>query len=198
MGQYYNILTNQNNEYKVYDRSIKRENEEPEYMLAKIMEHSWLYNDTMQSFSNVIYQNPTKVAWVGDYADECDEDDLHNENLSLETALNLHEIAWNSEEDYLNYSDFDTENMLLVNWDKKQYVKMQEYIDNNTCDGWCIHPSSLLTAIGNGFGGGDYRGINLEDVGIWAYDTISFENLTDKNKFIENGFDKLFLEFNEQ
>ena len=30
MGQYYNILTNKNNEYKVYDRSIKRENEELE------------------------------------------------------------------------------------------------------------------------------------------------------------------------
>ena len=73
MGQYYNILTNKNNEYKVYDRSIKKaENEEPEYMLAKIMEHSWLYNETMTSFSNTIFENPTKVAWVGDYADECE------------------------------------------------------------------------------------------------------------------------------
>ena len=166
-------------------------------MLAKIMEHSWLYNDTMQSFSNVIYQNPIKVAWVGDYADECEEEDLNNKNLSLEIALQLHKIAWDSDGDSLKYAEFNTKNMILVNWDKKQYVKMEEYINNNMVNGWCIHPLSLLMAIGNGFGGGDYRGINLDMVGIWAFDTISFENLTDENEFIENGFNKLFLEFKE-
>ena len=198
MGQYYNILTNKNNEYKLYDRSIKKaENEEPEYMLAKIMEHSWLYNETMTSFSNTIFENPTKDAWVGDYADESEPEDLHNDSLSLEKALELHEIAWRTEEHYLDYEDFETEKMLLINWDKKQYVKMQEYVENNTYNDWCIHPLSLLTAIGNGFGGGDYRGINLEKVGMWAYDTISFEKQEKEQEFIDNGFSKLFLEFKE-
>ena len=144
MGQYYNILTYKNRKYTIYDRSTKKENEEPEYMFAKIMEHSWIHNYTMDSFSNTIFENPTKVAWVGDYADECENEDIHNEKLSLEKVLELHQIAWKSKENYLDYNDFETEKMLLVNWDKKQYVNMQEYIENNTYDGWCIHPLSLL------------------------------------------------------
>ena len=197
MGQYYNILTYKNRKYTIYDRSTKKENEEPEYMFAKIMEHSWIHNYTMDSFSNTIFENPTKVAWVGDYADKCENEDIHNEKLSLEKVLELHQIAWKSKEHYLDYNDFETEKMLLINWDKKQYLNMQEYIEKNTYEGWCIHPLSLLTAIGNGFGGGDYRGINQDKVGIWAFDKISFEKQEKEQEFIDNNFNKLFLEFNE-
>ena len=34
--------------------------------------------------------------------------------------------------------------------------------------GWQIHPLPLLTAEGNGRGGGDYHGTNMEMVGAWA------------------------------
>ncbi len=199
MGQYYNILTYKNRKYTVYDRSLKNSETDTksEYVCAKIMEHSWIYNETMESFSNIIFENPIKVAWVGDYADECENEDIHNEKLGLEKIKLLHKIAWNRKSISLIRTQFDTEKMLLINWDKKQYVNMQEYIENNTYEGWCIHPLSLLTAIGNGFGGGDYRGINLDKVGIWAYDTISFEKQEKEQEFIDNNFNKLFLEFNE-
>ena len=135
MGQYYNILTYKNRKYTIYDRSTKKENEEPEYMFAKIMEHSWIHNYTMDSFSNTIFENPIKVAWVGDYADECENEDIHNENLGLEKIKLLHKIAWNRKAISLIRTQFDTEKMLLINWDKKQYVNMQEYIENNTYEG---------------------------------------------------------------
>ena len=51
---------------------------------------------------------------------------------------------------------------------------------NSDGDKWCMHPLSLLTAIGNGYGGGDYRSPTLastfELVGYWAWDEI---NITD-------------------
>ena len=39
-----------------------------------------------------------------------------------------------------------------------------------------LHPLSLLTAEGNGRGGGDYNGPNMDMVGTWARDVISMEN----------------------
>ena len=64
----------------------------------------------------------------------------------------------------------------LVNHDKNQFVDLKKYKEKSTVDGWCIFPISLLTALGNGRGGGDYH---KDDplVGSWAFDTIS---LTDQ------------------
>ena len=42
-------------------------------------------------------------------------------------------------------------------------------------DNWCIHPLPLLTAIGNGLGGGGYREDDAWQVGMWANDVISIE-----------------------
>jgi hypothetical protein len=39
-----------------------------------------------------------------------------------------------------------------------------------------LHPLPLLTAEGNGRGGGDYDGPNMDMVGTWARDVISMEN----------------------
>lgn len=36
-----------------------------------------------------------------------------------------------------------------------------------------LHPLPLLTAIGNGQGGGDYYGINQSVVGKWFWDELS-------------------------
>lgn len=204
MGQYYNILTYncKSRKYKIFDRSLKEteEQEESEYMMAKLMEHSWLRNETMQSFSNLIFEQPTKIAWVGDYADGSKQEDLTNPNLSIEKVKQLYKITYMDErkEYSLLKQDFEIEKMLLVSWDKKQYVKMSDYIEQNTNnDGWCIHPLPLLTALGNGFGGGDYSGINKEDVGYWAFDKISFEAEEKEQDFIDKNFIKMDFEFKE-
>ena len=38
-----------------------------------------------------------------------------------------------------------------------------------------INPLPLLTALGNGRGGGDYSGTDEDKVGIWARDVLSVE-----------------------
>jgi hypothetical protein len=54
----------------------------------------------------------------------------------------------------------------IVNHTKKQYTDK---------DAEHFHPLPLLTAEGNGRGGGDYRGLNEDKIGIWARDVISIE-----------------------
>ena len=71
---------------------------------------------------------------------------------------------------------------------KKEYVKIPEYNENE----WTIHPLPLLCADGNGRGGGDYNGTNMNKVGIWAYDKIGISN------DIPNDFNELVVNFEEQ
>ena len=199
MGQYYNILTMKDNEYKVYNRSYYNSQNEPEYMLAKLTEHSWIGNSTMESFSNIILKNPQHIAWVGDYADQYEQEDITNNKLTLRKIKSLHKKAWRCKKEIvMEYRPLNTKYMLLVNWTKNQYVSMYDYIEKNTTkDGWCLHPLSLLTAIGNGLGGGDYHGINENMIGIWAFDEISFESSDIESRLERNKFEKIELEFKE-
>ena len=56
---------------------------------------------------------------------------------------------------------------------------------------WDISPLPLLTALGNGRGGGDYRGTNMDKIGIWVGDVLSVEFE------IPDGFEELKVEFKE-
>lgn len=117
----------------------------------------------------------------------------------------LCKLAWNDElkENILPFKPLLVKFLLLVNWDKKQYIDMYDYIEKSTVkegylQGMCLHPLSLLTALGNGFGGGDYHGTNEELVGSWCLDTISFESYDIKNKLIKKGFKALDVIFKEK
>ena len=59
-------------------------------------------------------------------------------------------------------------------------------------DGWMIHPLSLLTASGNGRGGGDYRGHNKHLVGLWAGDVISSDSK------VPQGYEEITPDFREE
>jgi len=203
MGQYYNILTKRDNKYTLYSRSYRLTNGSTEYQCAKLTEHSWINNTTMSCVSNLILRKPTKVAWVGDYSDQYEEDEIVN-NLDHNQMIELHNLAWNDEvrEKILPFRPLLVKYLVLVNWDKKQYVDMYEYIEKSTTKegcfaGWCLHPLSLLTALGNGFGGGDYHGINEDLVGNWCFDTLSFESYDIKEKLDNEGYVKLDIEFKE-
>ena len=203
MGQYYNILTKRDDKCTLYSRSYRLTNGSTEYQFAKLTEHSWINNTTMSCFSNLILRKPTKVAWVGDYSDQYEEDEALN-NLDHNQMKELHDLAWNDQvrEKILPFRPLLVKYLLLVNWDKKQYVDMYEYIEKSTVKegcfaGWCLHPLSLLTALGNGFGGGDYHGINEDLVGNWCFDTLSFESYDIKEKLDNEGYVKLDIEFRE-
>ena len=118
-----------------------------EYTSAKITEHSWMGDLLMYSISEMIY----KRIW-----------NVNGEGISFK-------------------NEFDYSNKYLVNHDKKQYINLNRYIkeseiDHGECGVWCLHPLSLMTALGNGKGGGDYYGINDGCIGEWAMNLISIED----------------------
>lgn len=149
---------------------------------AKLMEHSYVGNDYVGAFCQLIgdenkdsyFGNP--VAWVGDYADKKEGVDIYS--LAHEAGKEQKHI------DVSNLIDYK----YIVNFTKKQYVEVPDF-DENT---WTIHPLPLLIADGNGCGGGDYCGDNEDMVGTWAYDCIGMTN------HIPEGFEKLDVEFKEE
>ena len=116
MGQYYNIITMKNDKYTVYDRSYYNRQGQSEYMMAKLTEHSWIGNTTMDCVSSIILRNPHHIAWVGDYADDTENEEITNSNLSIEKIKFLHNEAWKEcNETILEYLPLNTKYMLLVN-----------------------------------------------------------------------------------
>lgn len=81
--------------------------------------------------------------------------------------------------------DFSLKGKYLVNHDTKEYISLdryykdckytgKDYSGNEFTD--CVSPLSILTAVGNGEGGGDYRGSSMYAVGRWAWNLISVED----------------------
>lgn len=119
--------------------------------------------------------------------------------LSFEKIQELYKLAWRNEdqeEELLEEPEEEFriwEEMYFLNHSKKEYIDLKEYIEKSTTkDGWCISPF-IITALGNGMGGGDYRlyrskknpDINepphMDDIGYWAYDLLSIEEEIPKN-----------------
>lgn len=172
MGQYYRPILG--DKYglncRVFDRSV-----DGEYTFAKLMEHSWWLNSFVNAFSELIYSNPGRICWVGDYADELDDFDFPN--CSAFYVPYYGEIWGDSVSAIgVSSSDFTLDGKFLLNQDTKQFIDLEEY--KTACTdkhGWCIHPLPLLTAVGNDRGSGDFHAGNtgFEFVGSWAWQLIS-------------------------
>jgi hypothetical protein len=128
---------------------------------SKLMEHSWMKNDFVKSFENLIYKNPMPVTWCGDYADAVDGSEEGDSFYSLcEDKTNLTPTTELGEH----------KSRYIINHDTKEYVDKTTVPTDK--EGWQIHPLPLLTAEGNGRGGGDFRG-ESELVGLWSRNIIS-------------------------
>lgn len=157
----------------------------------KLMEHSYFFNKYVNSVCKKLVNNPHYVAWVGDYAEEEDYKDKENADTLREmvnyrqnyegTQLLCKSAPWS----YMGH--------LLVNHSKKQFIDLDDYYRNSVLhygeerkEEYVIHPLPLLTAVGNGKGGGDYYGdrvINKEDVGLWAGDLIEIVKYNEDYKW---------------
>ena len=110
----------------------------------KLMEHSYIGNDFVSTFEyglcpEGIYHK-SRVVWAGDYADN-EPNESHN----------LYQLC--TEYNQINpEKQATTKYGFLVNHTKKMFV------DKSKLTAQKIHPLPLLTAEGNGRGGGDYRG----------------------------------------
>ncbi len=189
MGQYYMALVSRGDEKRVLD-GVKGEG----FVGSKLMEHSWIGNHFVDSVLCSLYKNPARVIWMGDYADDDSKINI------IKDGMNLYNAVWKNRDASIStdidYNGMYYKSMYLVNHDKKEYLNIEEYIKECTTDvDWCVHFLPLLTAVGNGQGGGDYWGCNEENVGYWANDTIElvdeipadYKKLDiDKYGFVEN------------
>jgi len=194
MGQYYAIAFKDANGIHTNDRKVEGDG----YCMAKLMEHSYFGVYIVDSVAKQLEDTDTRLAWVGDYANEIEKQDDGTEVGEVEKATNFdisHKDVWADNPKnpmVFNRVEFDYGGKYLVNHDKKVYISFDNYLkDKNPKEDWVINPIPLLTVIGNGRGGGDYEGTNMEYVGSWIWDLLSIE------KEIPEGYEELPLTFKE-
>jgi hypothetical protein len=126
---------------------------------AKLMEHSYVGNSFMEAVECLLMPNApffkSRLVWAGDYADP-DSD-----------GENLYHMAFENNELFSLKQPQSSLPLYVINHTKQVYFAKE--LDK-------IHPLSILTAEGNGRGGGDYHGPNEELSGTWARDVISVEH----------------------
>jgi hypothetical protein len=129
---------------------------------AKLMEHSYVGNHYVMKYENALankyYGHP--FVWIGDYADNVNNTNVHNIASSF---ADEHKCKKSNNKNTYKY---------IINLDKKQFIR----IPKKNKGEFIIHPLPLLCADGNGRGGGDYDGTNMELIGIWAYDRIGISD----------------------
>lgn len=161
----------------------------------KLMEHSYIGNNFVNAVLTQLWKHPMKVAWIGDYSDGVGGDP-YEAKLPREEFMKFYDIAWGKDEqDYRIHPKARAvvgmkSRAFLVNHTRKCYIDLAEYIRQNKWteagswnngkynpfDTWdmCINPLPLLTACGNGRGGGDYHECypDYDKVGTWAFELI--------------------------
>lgn len=149
MGQYYiPCILNEKNEVIIsilshdYDEGIK------------LMEHSYQGTKTVLALESFL-DEPARVVWAGDYADENFYEQSHERNTNVVVTFEGEGVQ---------------ARRYVINHSKGEYVDRTLQEEDNY--GSIMDPLPLLTAMGNGRGGGDYRGDSAM-IGIWAKDLIS-------------------------
>lgn len=165
MGQYYNAVIKTNGIKEVFYHQV-----DGEYMMAKLMEHSYWTNPFVLAVASKLWRTKGKLAWVGDYA----EADDFNWN---EEFADSHKdgIVKND----LSYNGFRLEGKYFINHSKKMIIDLNKYKELLKDVNMIISPIPLLTAVGNDKGGGDFHnGTGYDLIGTWAWDVVE---ITDQN-----------------
>ena len=164
MGQYYLVVILAEKSGKEYIRTYLDPSMYNNGM--KLVEHSYNSNNFMKVIENLIGPNGmfyrSRLVWAGDYAD-----------VEPNSDANLHNMCEGKEP--LIAPSASVSYTYIVNHTKKVYIEKKGD----------FHPLSLLTAEGNGRGGGDYHGPNMDMVGAWARDVISMETDAPDYRLIE-------------
>ena len=200
MGQYYEIIN-----------ITKKERIKEENYCWKLMEFSYVGNvkvDQLWVALSDEWKNNT-VLVCGDYYSSEDDADCNPcaaemERLAGVEQGNLCDFAGES----YNECNFDTAKVpnYAVNPNTKQYVNRNHARLEDWCTegsekkavtyGYFIDPLSLLLAAGNGQGGGDYRGNNIDLVGSWVKDSQAVYTVYQKSE-IPAGYTELIPDFFE-
>ena len=175
MGQCYRQALRQDGQTRLFScQYAKKDNNSwnnyQNYNGLKLMEHSWLKNPFLMAMTKQLYNHKGKLVWCGDYADEPDD----FKDISWTSYDEIYKCNDDRVEILPNDGDFDYTHKYLLNMTKKVYVDFDLYISKCDNNGWIVHPLSLLTAVGNGRGGGDYYNEYPDAylVGSWAGDEL--------------------------
>ena len=155
----------------------------------KLMEHSWIGNDFVGAVMALMAKGgdwyKKRIVWAGDYFGDEGEEPYY---ANAEDYLKLAPATIMTKDKQRTAK--------LVNHTKKLYVRYDEIPggDGDWKD-WFINPLPLLTACGNGRGGGDYRSPAYSwAVGQWAGDVLSIEFAVPKSQW----YKKLIVGFQEE
>lgn len=185
MGQYYEAIIKRRNSVKKYSPWDYDNG-------YKLMEHSYQENEFVNAVVNELIGNPSRLAWVGDYADPEDYEGTEREELAVE-FIELRRV-------YDKYTKDGNSSycglIYFINHTKKEYFVLSETEIEPDENGMKIHPLPLLTAMGNGYGGGDYYGHCQELVGSWATDLIEVNYILEKANNYRDISDKIAFEEN--
>lgn len=135
---------------------------------AKLMEHSYIGNSFVGAVMYLLANdhNSYRFAWVGDYADGYK---VNGTTVDLYSCAELTEKETYNLYFKGNYECCNKEYKYLYNYTTHEYIKLPKWKSNI----WKIHPLPILCAVGNGRGGGDYRGkLHEKEVGVWAFHHI--------------------------
>jgi len=141
---------------------------------SKLMEHSYVGNKFVMNVTYKMINSPKRLVWAGDYGDEIVGED------------NFYDLTNNAEKSEPFEIDMMKHvldaNTIYINHDKKEWFDLKKQTIP-AMRGWSgiVHPLPILTADGNGRGGGDYGGANMELVGTWKGDLIEISDTIPDN-----------------
>jgi hypothetical protein len=168
MGQYYMPVIKRGNKLRrVYSHDFDNG--------LKLTEHSYINNDFINVVANDLVDDPAQLYWCGDYAEV-------NDFISESMFSRIYGYAWERKKKSRTTLE---ERNINFDWNKDWYyinVTKKEYIKMPKPGMWIYSPISLLTAIGNGRGGGDYRGGN-QMVGSWAGNKVYLSETKPDEKY---------------
>jgi hypothetical protein len=187
MGQYYKALViGESGNIQILDPHSFDES-------AKLMAFSWCGNRFVNAVLSLIHNKKAKVAFIGDYAEDSYDasDDSNDSILPREVFMKYYKAAWSGRKKTgmqkssftkadMELMDTDTTGKYLVNHDTSEFIDISAYINEakERDDGvwWAVNPLPLLTACGNGLGGGDFfsENIGFDDVGKWAFAILEY------------------------
>ena len=186
MGQYYEVIN-----------ITKKESIEAKNNGWKLMEFSYIGNSKVDQLWVALsdeWKNDT-VLVCGDYFSSEGDADCNPCAAELERLAGIEPgCLCGFASDSYNERNFDTAKVpnYAVNPNTKQYVDRNHvqlndwYTEGNekkaTTYGFYIDPLSLLLAAGNGQGGGDYKGNNIDLVGSWVKDSRSIYTVYNKSE----------------
>ena len=178
MGQYYKVIILAE---KTDTKEFIRASLDPSCYNngVKLTEHSYIRNNFVNLIEYLICPlgmfYKSRIVWAGDYAEN--EPKLNKNLYKLSENTGSYNPVLPT-----NYVEIINKYRYIVNHTKKQYVdKKNKY----------YHPFPLLTAEGNGAGGGDYYGTNENLVGTWSRDVISVDEEIPEN------YSELICEFSK-